>query len=223
MHLLKYTKDTEQDKDWVDLVTISNIETAAKNVKRIAITLHLSFTTAFFKTLSEDEKHRYTNDMQHKDEKLLRHKWDTAFTEFIDKGLKQNVTFAIHFDMMQHCDEIVSISITERLGGPNGYNLMLACVKTSLPFAFLNGATSYASFCVDLLYCHYTAGVFHKKKESLFSTPYKHSSVNIALDTQKEMDHLNVKKDPDEEQQYTQYCLECQLWTNRMRCKILGG
>ncbi|CAC5371197.1 unnamed protein product [Mytilus coruscus] len=49
MHLLKYTKDTEQDKDWMDLVTISNIETAAKNVKRIAIALHLSFTKAFFK------------------------------------------------------------------------------------------------------------------------------------------------------------------------------
>ncbi|XP_071123996.1 uncharacterized protein [Mytilus edulis] len=34
MHLLKYMKDTEQDKDWMDLVTISNFETAAKNVKR---------------------------------------------------------------------------------------------------------------------------------------------------------------------------------------------
>ncbi|CAC5371194.1 unnamed protein product [Mytilus coruscus] len=72
---------------------------------------------------------------------------------------------------------------------------MLACVKTSLPFAFLNGSTSYALFCVDLLYCHYTAGVFHKcMKESLFSTPHKHSSVNFALDTQREMNHLDAKK-----------------------------
>jgi hypothetical protein len=51
-----------------------------------------------------------------------------------------------------HCGEILGISIAERTGGADGYNLLLGCVKSSLPFAFLNGATSYASFCVDLLH-----------------------------------------------------------------------
>ncbi|VDI03024.1 Hypothetical predicted protein [Mytilus galloprovincialis] len=84
---------------------------------------------------------------------------------------------------------------TKRLGGPDGYNVMLACVKKSLPFAFLNGATTYASLCVDLLYCHYTAGVFRRcMKESLFLAPQKHSNVNFALDIQRDIDHLDGKK-----------------------------
>jgi hypothetical protein len=70
------------------------------------------------------------------------------------KGKEDNATFALHGDIMRHCGEILGISIAERTGGADGYNLLLGYVKSSLPFAFLNGATSYASFCVDLhMYC----------------------------------------------------------------------
>ena len=61
---------------------------------------------------------------------------------------------------MEHCDEIVALSLAECLGGPPGYNLVLSVVKSSLPFAFLNGASSYASYCTELLTEHYSAGVF---------------------------------------------------------------
>jgi hypothetical protein len=42
---------------------------------------------------------------------------------------------------MRHCGEILGISIAERTGGADGYNLLVGYVKSSLPFAFLNGAT----------------------------------------------------------------------------------
>ena len=95
--------------------------------------------------------------------------------------------------MIEHCDEIAGINIVERIGGPEGYNLILACIKFSFPFAFLNGATSYASFCVELLHVHYSAGYFHKNlKTYLFTTPQKDSNTNFALDTQREIDHQDA-------------------------------
>ena len=89
-------------------------------------------------------------------------------TRVMIKGKEDNATFALHGDIMRHCGEILGISITERTGGADDYNLLVGYVKSSLPFAFLNGATSYASFCVDLLHVHYTSGFFHK---NLFTTP----------------------------------------------------
>ena len=59
---------------------------------------------------------------------------------------------------MRHCEEVGAIHLAERLGGKQGYSLLLAVVKQSLPFAFLNGASSYAEFTSMLLYEHYRAG-----------------------------------------------------------------
>ena len=94
----------------------------------------------------------------------------------------------------RNSNEVVAISFAERLGRPDGYHLSLAAVKQSLPFSFLNGATSYAAFCADLLHEHY-AGTFHQNmKMSLFTTPYRAGKVNVALDTQRGMDHKNAIK-----------------------------
>ncbi|CAG2249137.1 unnamed protein product [Mytilus edulis] len=121
-------------------------------------------------------------------------KWYSKLDKFMEKG-RDNATFALHEDLLKHCTEILGISIAERIGGIDGYNLLLGCVKSSLPFAFLNGASSYASFCVDLLHVHYTSGVFHTNmKQCLFTTPHKNSNVNFALDAQREMDHLDAVK-----------------------------
>ena len=126
---------------------------------------------------------------------ILHQKWYKKLNSFMTKGKEDNATFALHGDIMRHCGEILGISIAERTGGADGYNLLLGCVKSSLPIAFLNGATSYASFCVDLLHVHYTSGFFHKNlKQSLFTTPHKDSTINFALDTQREMDHQDAIK-----------------------------
>ena len=106
-----------------------------------------------------------------------------------------NATFCLHLDIMNHCDEIGGIQLTERIGGPQGYSLLLALVTNSLPFSFLNGASSYAGFCIQLLYEHYQASFFHKRmKECLFTTPHKGFASNFALDAQREMDHRDAIK-----------------------------
>ena len=110
-------------------------------------------------------------------------------------GYDNNANFALHADLMSHCDEIVAIAIAERVGGPEGYNLLLASVKSSLSFSFLNGASSYGAFCIRLLYEHSVCSPFHKRmKETLFSQPHNNSKANFGLDTCREIDHRIAKK-----------------------------
>ena len=72
---------------------------------------------------------------------------------------------------------------------------MLATSKSSLPFSFVNGATAYSPYCIQLLYEHFRAGPFHQKlKKTLFSTPRPDSIVNMACDTKREIDHQDVTK-----------------------------
>ena len=86
--------------------------------------------------------------------------------------------------MMKHCDEILAIALAERLGGMDGYQLLLAAVKSSLLFSFLNGASSYAPYSTKLLVNHYQLSHFDKhQKGALFSTPFKNSNVNFGGDT----------------------------------------
>jgi hypothetical protein len=39
----------------------------------------------------------------------------------MEKGKANNGTFALHVDMMKHCDEITAIALSERLGGSDGF------------------------------------------------------------------------------------------------------
>ena len=97
--------------------------------------------------------------------------------------------------MLIHCNHVVAISLAERLGGPDGYSLLLYAVKESLLFSFLNNASSYAPYCVQLLYTHFSASLFHRNmKEALYSTPIKQSTRNFACDTKRELDHLEALK-----------------------------
>ena len=47
----------------------------------------------------------------------------------MEKGKGNNGTFALHVDMMKYCDEITAIALSARLGGNDGYNLLLTAVK----------------------------------------------------------------------------------------------
>ncbi|KAK6181776.1 hypothetical protein SNE40_009563 [Patella caerulea] len=121
--------------------------------------------------------------------------FEAEYNRFIETGSENNATFQLHLEMMHHCDEIFALSLSERLGGMDGYQLMLASVKSSLRFAFLNGASSYASYCTQLLHHHYQAGKFYTQfKWAFYSTPHKGSDVNFGLDTQREMEHRDVLK-----------------------------
>lgn len=96
---------------------------------------------------------------------------------------------------MGRCDEIVAMAVSERIGGERGYNLLLTNVKSSLPFSFLNNASSYAGFCIRLMLSNYSASPFHQKlKHSLYSSPHNDSPFNFGLDTSREIDHRTAKK-----------------------------
>lgn len=117
------------------------------------------------------------------------------YSVLIKEGSKTNATFSLHAEMLRHCDEILALAVAERIGGQDGYNLMLSVVKTSLPFSFLNGASSYGAFCCRLLYERYSSGPFYQHmKQSFFSTPYRGSEGNFTLDTQREMEHRDALK-----------------------------
>ncbi|CAH1791792.1 unnamed protein product [Owenia fusiformis] len=97
--------------------------------------------------------------------------------------------------MMERLDDISAIKLAERLGGPDGYNLLTGTSKKYIPFAFINQGISYAPFLVLLLESYYTCGVFYQNlKRHLFSTPHKESAVNFATDTKREQDHIDVMK-----------------------------
>ena len=194
VQILKYMRD-EKKEDWMTLVSIQHIDRATRYVKRISLSLHLAFLVSFAQSLDDENLANFMSAMETEDENQIVNEWDQKYEEYLDNGAKQNATFSLHLDMMRHCDDVIAIALAERLGGPDGYQLMLAAVKHSLLFSFVNCATSYAPFCVKLLFHHYSAGHFHRcLKQTLFTTPIKASSRNFSTDTKREMDHLDALK-----------------------------
>lgn len=194
LQLLMYMNDDEKEKDWMKLVDATHIEHATRNIKRLSLTLHLFFLILFLHSLESDMAAEVVSVLKAVNEESVK-KWSPLFEVFLQKGIENNATFSLHYDIMSHCDEVLAISAAERIGGPDGYDLLLAAVKSSLPFAFLNGASSYGAFCVKLLVKHYSTGPFFQGlKKCMFSTPHKDSETNIALDQQREMDHRDALK-----------------------------
>ena len=195
LHLLKYMKDDEEEHDWTKLVTLAQIEGAARNIQRLSLSLHLAVFVKYMESLNPLEAENLLLDMEKASLEEVEVQWNASYELFIKNAYKRNATFCLHLEMMEHCDEIVGIQLSERAGSAQGYRLLLSIVKSSLSFSFLNGASSYASFCVRLLYEHYQAGHFHKcMKECLFTTPHKGFESNFALDAQREMDHRDAIK-----------------------------
>ena len=192
IQLLMYMNDDDKEKDWMKLVEATHIEHATRNIKRLSLTIHLFMMVLFIRSLSAATASKFLHIL---DSGELDDKWTTMFDEFLDRNKKKNATFSLHCDIMKHCDEVLAIAAAEKLGGPDGYQLLLSAVKQSLPFAFLNGATSYGAFCVRLLISHYSTGRFYQgMKHCMFSTRHKESETNIALDQQREMDHRDALK-----------------------------
>lgn len=186
--------DDEKEKDWVKLVEATHIEHATRNIKRLSLTIHLFLVVLFIRSLAEHSANEFLAALNSLQEDTIM-KWMPLFDEFLEHNKKRNATFNLHCDIIKHCDEVLAIAAAERIGGPDGYALLLGAVKQSLPFAFLNGATSYGAFCVRLLIKHYSTGPFYQGlKQCLFSTPHKESETNIALDQQREMDHRDAMK-----------------------------
>ena len=155
IHILKFMRDDNR-QEWSKLISAQHNDAATRNVKRIGMALHIAFLVSFVK-------------------------WSETLEKFLNEGSSTNATFALHRDIMQHCDAVLAVSLAERLGGQQGYQLLLAAVRATLPFSFVNGASSYGPYCLQLLYHHYSAGHFHSKlKETLSTTPIGKSQKNFA-------------------------------------------
>ena len=194
IQLLRFMKDDEE-KDWEQLVLPTHIEIATQVVKRLSIALHVSFMLSFMMSLPDDQLQDFQTDIASISCTKNAEKWDTLYQEFIDCRSKSSATFALHQEMAQHLDWVLAIRLAERLGGPDGHALLRATAKDYLPFGFVNGASSYAPYCVKLLHEHYRAGTFYiNMKSYLFSTPLKDSHINSATDTKREKEHLQIVK-----------------------------
>ena len=192
--LVNYMRDEATEKDWSKLVSVNNIEKSTRIINRLSCALHVAFIIQFIETLPKSEAKELQLDL-FDDRQNLKLKWESLYKSFLSTGANKNATFSLHLDMMTHADEIVAIKAAERTGGPTGYDLLLAAVKSSLPFSFTNGASSYAQFCFQLLMEHYGAGPFHQHlKQALYTTPHKNSLALFALDTQREIDHRDALK-----------------------------
>ena len=194
VHMLKYMRDDDQE-NWSRLISTHHIDAATKNVKRLGQAINLAFLVTFAKNLPVTECEMFLNDINSLEPAAVSTKWSGHLERFLDEGSERNATFALHREIMRHCIDISAVSLAERLGGSQGYQLLLAAVKSSVAFSFVNGASSYGPYCVQLMYHHYSAGHFHQKlKETLYTTPFGNSTKNFGCDTKREMDHLDALK-----------------------------
>ena len=181
IHILKFMRDDNR-QNWSKLISAQHIDAATRNVKRIGMALHLAFLVSFVKHLSAPQCEELLNDMNSLQTNEVSMKWSETLEKFLNEGSSTNATFALHRDIMQHCDAVLAVSLAERLGGQQGYQLLLAAVKATLSFPFVNGASSYGPYCLQLLYHHYSAGHFHSKlKETLYTTPIGKSQKKLCM------------------------------------------
>ena len=186
--LLRFMRD-ESSQELSKIIGLHHIDVATRHIKRLGQSLHVAFLVKFLEQLSEEDQSSLLDVLSGKSASY--EPWSSKLESFMEEGSKNNATFALHRDWMTHCDEVVALQLAERLGGKDGYLILLATVKSSLLFQFLNGASSYAPFCVDLLHEYYKCGSFHQgMKHSLFSTPIGKSNVNFSTDTKREMEHI---------------------------------
>lgn len=185
----------EDYEDWGTLISIQDINKATKYIKRISLGLHIAVLSVPMTSLSEDEQQELLDDLLSDIASTVSYKWDERYWNCLEISTKKNGTFPLHIDIMKHCDEICALALAERIGGRDGYRLLLAAVKTSFGFAFMNGAASYAPYCTQLLKIHYESGYYYRNMNaSLFTSSHKNSRINFFIDCQREMDHKDVIK-----------------------------
>ena len=194
VQLLRYMRD-EEEEDWRKLLSAEHIDTATRHIRRLSITFHLAFLVTFIKSLPAHQRELLLSSLEKEEPSKVSEDWGQLYETFIQEGCLKNATFCLHVEMMRHLDDVVAVSLAERLGGQDGYNLLLSALKGSLLFSFLNGAVSYAPYTMQLLLEHYKASPFEQSmKMALYSTPRPGSAVNFSGDTKREMDHLDALK-----------------------------
>ena len=86
VHLPKYMKDSEQEQDWMELVSLRNIETAAKNIKRLALALHLAFLVQFITTLPDEDVEQILSDFDINNLTIMNQRWLPRINKYLRDG-----------------------------------------------------------------------------------------------------------------------------------------
>ena len=194
IEILQYMRN-DNTNEWAKMVEASHIDMATHYTKRLAAAIRLAVMVHFLSSLLEDDAAQFLKNIS-ENPAAMADCWYEKFDKFVKDRSAKNANFALHIDMMTHLEMPGAVALAERLGGREGYNLLTAYVKSALPFSFLNGASSYAPFTLQLLYHHHRVGPFDQNlKQCLFSTPLNdRSSVNMACDTKREHDHQVITK-----------------------------
>ena len=120
VQLLRIMRDDEKS-DWSKLVSVTHIDVATRYVKRLGLSFQLGFLIVFSQTLEQEELENFLADMESLSPLQIAENWNSRFEKFIEEGRQNNATFALHYDMLNHCNHVVAISLAERQGGPDGY------------------------------------------------------------------------------------------------------
>ena len=150
VNLLQFMRDDEEE-DWKKLISAAHIDAATHQIKRLSKGFHLAFLVEFINSLLPSEKQTFIKCLESGSMIDVSDSWNQKYEAFIKSGCLKNATFCLHVEMMKHLDDVVAISFAERLGGPEGYHLLLSSLKSSLLFSFLNGAVAYAPYTLQLL------------------------------------------------------------------------
>ncbi|CAC5397927.1 unnamed protein product [Mytilus coruscus] len=135
IHILQYMKYDENEKDWAKLLTIANIETETRNIWTLSTAIHVTLCISFLKSLPKNEAQTLLRFFESSSStQTFDDQFGNKFEKLLKVSCEHNATFCLHHEIMVHCDEIVAIGISERIGGKDGHNLLLASVKSSLPF-----------------------------------------------------------------------------------------
>ena len=70
----------------------------------------------------------FLSDMNSLQGNQISVKGSKTLKQFMNEGSSSNATFALHRGIMRHCDAVVAISLAERLGAQEKYQLLLAAV-----------------------------------------------------------------------------------------------
>lgn len=107
----------EEKKEWPKLISMDHIDVATKYVRRLSLSFHISFMCRFLQSLKPEEALAIIDMLEEGKIEETSSLWSSKFQDFMNTGITQNCTFALHADMMQHCDEVVAVYLSERLGG----------------------------------------------------------------------------------------------------------
>ena len=197
VEILKYLRDAENVEDLSKLLEMHRIHDASCLMKRLYLTLQLSFEIEFaFSLDSEAEQAAFFQDMEHSNIEQLELKWGPKFKKFLSDGSQANKTFALHSEMLVRTREVYAMCFSEKIGGSDGYNLLFACLKSRLLFLYSNGAAYYSWLTTQFLIDKMTSPVYYEAlKKDFLSIPYgKYKTSNISLDGFREEEHRTASK-----------------------------